>query len=163
MKTAVLAEIKSLADYGRAKGVALGGYSLLASRSIDVEDDAINPATGKPGGKRLLRRLPVFGEPLGRGLFPQTATIFFETGCGVFAENDGSYPWRDVCASTHHPGHEGLADSGSGNSGGSLHRFTSGAAPQVCISTCRIGIISKAPAQMRHGLPRVQLVSAPRA
>ncbi|HEY9175734.1 MAG TPA: hypothetical protein VI136_25935, partial [Verrucomicrobiae bacterium] len=35
--------------------------------------------------------------------------FFEQTGCAVL-EHDGSYP-GDVCASTNHPGHRGLADS----------------------------------------------------
>jgi hypothetical protein len=103
-----LAQIKSLADYGRAKNVALGGYSLLASRSIDAEDDAINPATGQPGGARF-GNSPCLGSRWGEDYFRKLRQFFEQTGCGVL-ENDGSYP-GDVCASTHHPGHAGLGDS----------------------------------------------------
>jgi len=103
-----LAQIKALADYGRAQGVALGGYSLLASRSIDAEDDAINPATGQPGGARF-GNSPCLGSRWGEDYFRKLRQFFEQTGCGVL-ENDGSYP-GDVCASTHHPGHAGLQDS----------------------------------------------------
>jgi hypothetical protein len=103
-----LAGIKSLADYARAKGIALGGYSLLASRSIDGADDAINPLTGKPGGMRF-GSSPCLGSVWGTNYFRKLRQFFEETGCGVL-ENDGSYP-GDVCASTHHPGHDGLLDS----------------------------------------------------
>jgi hypothetical protein len=103
-----LTEVKALADYGRAKGVALGGYSLLASRSIDAEDDAINPATGKPGGARF-GNSPCLGSSWGENYFRKLRHFFEQTGCGVL-ENDGSYP-GDVCASTNHPGHTGLQDS----------------------------------------------------
>ena len=47
---AYLAQIKQLVDYAHAKGIELGGYSLLASRKIDAANDAINPKTGQPGG-----------------------------------------------------------------------------------------------------------------
>jgi hypothetical protein len=103
-----LSQIKSLADYGRAKGVALGGYSLLASRSIDAADDAINPLTGKPGGARF-GDSPCLGSRWGGNYFRKLRQFFELTGCGVL-ENDGSYP-GDVCASTNHPGHAGLRDS----------------------------------------------------
>jgi hypothetical protein len=103
-----LAQIKSLADYGRGKGVALGGYSLLASRSIDVANDAINPGTGKPGGMRF-GNSPCLGSRWGEDYFRKLRQFFEQTGCGVL-ENDGSYP-GDVCASTKHPGHAGLEDS----------------------------------------------------
>ena len=47
---AYLDSLKELADYAHGKGIELGGYSLLASRRISDEMDAINPETGKPGG-----------------------------------------------------------------------------------------------------------------
>jgi hypothetical protein len=107
-KPEYLAGIKSLADYGRAKGVALGGYSLLASRSIDAADDAIDPLTGKPGGMRF-GSSPCLGSVWGENYFRKLRQFYEQTGCGVL-ENDGSYP-GDVCASTNHPGHNGLKDS----------------------------------------------------
>jgi hypothetical protein len=103
-----LAQIKSLADYAKTRGIALGGYSLLASRSINVENDAINPRTGKPGGARF-DNSPCLGSAWGEDYFRKLRQFFEQTGCGVF-ENDGSYP-GDVCASTNHPGHTGLQDS----------------------------------------------------
>ena len=48
--TSYYRKIKELADYAHKKGIALGGYSLLASRSVGAKDDIINPATGKPVG-----------------------------------------------------------------------------------------------------------------
>ena len=103
-----LAQIKSLADYAKSKGVALGGYSLLASRSIDATNDVINPQTGKPGGARF-GDSPCLGSVWGENYFRKLRQFYEQTGCGVL-ENDGSYP-GDVCASTNHPGHVGLKDS----------------------------------------------------
>ncbi len=103
-----LAQVKSLADYARGKGIALGGYSLLASRSIDAADDVINPKTGKPGGARF-GNSPCLGSVWGENYFRKLRNFFDQTGCGVL-ENDGSYP-GDLCASTNHPGHIGLLDS----------------------------------------------------
>jgi len=103
-----LAQMKLLADYARSRGVALGGYSLLASRSIDLANDAINPQTGRPGGARF-GNSPCLGSEWGENYFRKLRQFFEQTGCGVL-ENDGSYP-GDVCASTNHPGHAGLPDS----------------------------------------------------
>jgi hypothetical protein len=103
-----LAQVKTLADYGRSMNVALGGYSLLASRSIDEADDAINPKTGKPGGA-IFGNSPCLGSRWGEDYFRKLRQFFEQTGCAVL-ENDGSYP-GDVCASTNHPGHAGLQDS----------------------------------------------------
>lgn len=105
---AYLEEIRELADYGRSKNIALGGYSLLASRSIDAENDAINPDTGRPGGMRF-GNSPCLGSSWGTNYFRALRRFYEQTGCAVL-EHDGSYP-GDVCASTAHPGHSGLLDS----------------------------------------------------
>ena len=105
---AYLAQIKKLVDYGKSKGVELGGYSLLASRKIDAEDDVINPATGKPGGA-IFGDSPCLGSRWGNEYFRKVLSFIEKTGISVL-EHDGSYP-GDVCASTTHPGHRGLDDS----------------------------------------------------
>ena len=107
-KPEYLAQLKELSDYGRAKGIVLGGYSLLASRSINLENDAINPKTGKPGGARF-ENSPCLCSRWGLEYFRKLKQFFETTDCGVL-EHDGSYP-GDVCASTNHPGHTGLEDS----------------------------------------------------
>jgi hypothetical protein len=103
-----LAQLKGLADYARSKGIALGGYSLLASRSINPENDVINPETGKIGGARF-GNSPCLGSAWGQDYFRKLRHFYETTGCNVL-EHDGSYP-GDVCVSTNHPGHLGLADS----------------------------------------------------
>jgi hypothetical protein len=103
-----LAELKDLAAYARARGIALGGYSLLASRAISPDNDVINPATGKTGGARF-GDSPCLGSRWGEDYFRKLRNFFEVTGCNVL-EHDGSYP-GDVCASTNHPGHAGLDDS----------------------------------------------------
>ena len=105
---AYLAQVKELVDYGKSKGVELGGYSLLASRKIDDGDDAINPATGKPGGA-IFGNSPCLGSRWGNEYFRKVMSFIEKTGISVL-EHDGSYP-GDVCASTAHPGHHGLDDS----------------------------------------------------
>jgi len=103
-----LQQLKELADYARGKGIALGGYSLLASRSISPDNDVINPQTGTTGGTRF-GNSPCLESVWGREYFRKLRQFFETTGCGVL-EHDGSYP-GDFCASTNHPGHRGLADS----------------------------------------------------
>ncbi len=107
-KPEYLAQIRELADYGRARGIVLGGYSLLASRSVDATNDCINPDTGRPGGMRF-GNSPCIGSPWGQDYFRKLQQFFEKTGCAIL-EHDGSYP-GDVCASTNHPGHRGLKDS----------------------------------------------------
>ncbi len=103
-----LARVKELADYARGKGIALGGYSLLASRHIDDANDAINPATGKPGGLRF-GHSPCLASRWGQDYFAKLRRFYEATGCEIL-EHDGSYP-GDPCAATNHPGHRGLSDS----------------------------------------------------
>lgn len=104
-----VAGLKELADYAHAKGVALGGYSLLASRSIDAANDVVNPKTGKPGGFATFGNSPCIGSAWGQEYFRKLYANFEAAGLDVL-EHDGSYP-GDVCASGAHPGHGGLADS----------------------------------------------------
>jgi hypothetical protein len=107
--TAYYREIKKMADYAHQKGIALGGYSLLASRSVSEKDDVVNPATGKPGGFAYFGNSPCLGSEWGTEYFRRIKEMYEETGLDVI-EHDGSYP-GDVCASGRHPGHEGLEDS----------------------------------------------------
>ncbi len=93
---------KALADYGRTQGVALGGYSLLASRgAAKAEDNCV--------GKSRYGVMPCLGATWGREYLETLKSFMAETGLAVL-ENDGSYP-GDTCASTNHPGHQGLEDS----------------------------------------------------
>ncbi|MBN1939529.1 MAG: alpha-galactosidase [Candidatus Aminicenantes bacterium] len=106
---AYLDRMKALADYAHSRGIRLGGYSLLASRSIGPVVDVINPATGKPGGFAAFGNSPCLGSRWGIAYFAKLRAFFERTGFDIL-EHDGSYP-GDVCASTAHPGHRGLEDS----------------------------------------------------
>ncbi|MCF0069540.1 alpha-galactosidase [Dyadobacter sp. CY261] len=99
---------KELADYAHGKNVLIGSYSLFSSRKISDEDDVINPKTGKPGGA-FFGNAPCMGSKWGLAYLAKLKKFMSYTGFNIF-ENDGPYP-GDVCASTSHPGHEGLADS----------------------------------------------------
>lgn len=103
-----IAKFKALADYAHSKGIQLGGYSLLASRRIDDENDVINPKTGKTGGA-IFGNSPCLGSKWGLEYFAKLRHFLDATGFDLL-EHDGSYP-GDVCASTTHPGHKGLEDS----------------------------------------------------
>ncbi|HEX3997818.1 MAG TPA: hypothetical protein VHX65_04650 [Pirellulales bacterium] len=93
---------KRLADEGRAKGVALGGYSLLASRGAgDPKDNATGPC--------VYGTMPCLGSRWGQDYLANISAFMKFAGFQVF-ENDGSYP-GDLCASHDHPGHHGLEDS----------------------------------------------------
>lgn len=100
---AYLTLMRELADYAHAKGIALGGYSLLASRSISKEHDVVNPH-----GAYYIHS-PCLESKWGQEYFWKLQHFFEETGFDVL-EHDGSYP-GDICDSTAHPGHEGREDS----------------------------------------------------
>jgi len=104
---AYLATFKGLTDYAHSKGIELGAYSLLASRSAGPTNDIIDSKTGKPGG--VFGISPCIGSYWGQDYFRKLYAFYEKTGMDLL-EHDGSYP-GDVCASTNHPGHHGLADS----------------------------------------------------
>ncbi len=97
--------MKQLSDYAHSKGIALGGYSLLASRSIDATNDVVMPAGMKP----TFGNSPCIESKWGQEYFKNMYRFYEETGLDIL-EHDGSYP-GDVCASVSHPGHKGLGDS----------------------------------------------------
>jgi hypothetical protein len=97
------AEYKKLADYARSKGIALGGYSLLASRGAGVEADNTQGSPARFGV------MPCLGARWGVDYLEQLRRFIASAGLGVL-EHDGSYP-GDQCAATNHPFHRGLDDS----------------------------------------------------
>ncbi|MBS1705276.1 MAG: alpha-galactosidase [Armatimonadetes bacterium] len=101
-------KFREFRDYAHKKGLQLGGYSLLASRRIDDQNDVINPKTGKTGGA-IFGQSPCLGSQWGQQYFAKIQKFLSETEFDLL-EHDGSYP-GDVCASTSHPGHKGLDDS----------------------------------------------------
>lgn len=110
---AYMSRMKRLADYARSKGIALGGYSLLASRGAKAADAAISHKTGRPARTRdegsRFGVSPCLASDWGTAYFKRLSSFFESTGMNVF-ENDGSYP-GDPCASTSHSGHRGYDDS----------------------------------------------------
>jgi hypothetical protein len=96
-------KIKELADYARSKGIALGGYSLLASRSAGT------PADNTQGEPARFGVMPCLGAQWGVDYLAQLRHFIEVAGLGVL-EHDGSYP-GDLCAATYHPYHHGLEDS----------------------------------------------------
>jgi len=104
---AYLATFKELTDYAHGKGIELGAYSLLASRSAGKADDVIDPKTGKVGG--VFGVSPCLESRWGHDYFRKLYAFFEKTSMDLL-EHDGSYP-GDVCASTNHAGHAGLEDS----------------------------------------------------
>lgn len=110
---AYLDTMKMLGDYAAKKGIALGGYSLLASRGAAADVAAISKKTGKPANTReegsRFGVSPCLATDWGTTYFDKLKNFFQYTGMNVF-ENDGSYP-GDPCASTSHSGHHNYDDS----------------------------------------------------
>jgi hypothetical protein len=96
------AQMKELADYGKSKGIVLGGYSLCASRG------AATPADNTVG-PTAFGVAPCLGAKWGREYLDQLRSFMENTGLAIL-EHDGSYP-GDTCASTNHPFHRGFEDS----------------------------------------------------
>ena len=105
---AYLARIKADVDYAHARGLEVGAYSLFSSRGIDDANDVIHPETGKPGGA-IFGNAPCLASVWGTNYLRRLRGFIEQTGLDLL-EHDGPYP-GDVCASTSHPGHRGLADS----------------------------------------------------
>ncbi len=94
---------KDLADQAKSKGIALGGYSLLASRG------AATAADNTQGQPAMYGTMPCLGAAWGIDYLKQIKRFLSEANLTVL-EHDGSYP-GDRCTSTEHPGHKGLEDS----------------------------------------------------
>jgi hypothetical protein len=94
---------KELADYGKSKGIALGAYSLLASRGAAKASDNTQGSPARYGV------MPCLGTQWGREYLDNIVAFCRYAGLTVF-ENDGSYP-GDICCATHHPFHRGKEDS----------------------------------------------------
>jgi hypothetical protein len=105
---AYLAKIKADVHYAHDKSVQVGAYSLFSSRRVDDANDVINPATGKTGGA-IFGNAPCLGSVWGTNYLRRLTNFIERTGLDLL-EHDGPYP-GDLCASTSHPGHRGLADS----------------------------------------------------
>lgn len=99
---------KKIADYAHKKGIKIGGYTLFSSRKISPETDVIDPKTRQPGGA-FFGNAPCFCSQWGIDYHRHIIQFFEKTGFDIL-EMDGPYP-GDVCASTSHPGHQGLEDS----------------------------------------------------
>lgn len=100
---------KKLAQLAHENGIKIGGYSLFSSRRISDEDDVIDPVTGKPDAAAFFGKAPCMGSKWGLAYIDKLKYFMKQTGFDLF-ENDGPYP-GDVCASSSHPGHQGLGDS----------------------------------------------------
>ena len=102
---ATLEKARRFSDYARSKGIEIGSYSLLASRSVGGGNDVEMPTGKKP----VFGNSPCLQSAWGRHYFERLYQFHRESGFSLL-EHDGSYP-GDECASENHPGHQGLDDS----------------------------------------------------
>ncbi|MHB1037350.1 MAG: hypothetical protein ACYC35_22485 [Pirellulales bacterium] len=104
-RPATVATARKYAEYARGKGIEIGSYSLLASRSVGGGNDVVMP----PGQSPTFGNSPCLGSPWGQTYFRRLYDFYGASGFTLL-EHDGSHP-GDVCQSDKHPGHRGLDDS----------------------------------------------------
>ena len=103
-----IAEMKELTDYAHSKGIEIGGYtSMCASRGVGEDYNCIDPKTQKPGSR--FGQSACLASEWADGYVRRVLNFMDVTGRDII-ETDGPYH-SDVCASTMHKHHSGLADS----------------------------------------------------
>ena len=103
-----IATMKGLADYAHSKDIQIGGYTLMcASRGVGEDFNCIDPDTGQPGSR--FGQSACLASSWADGYFQRVLNFMDATGMDII-ETDGPYH-GDVCASTTHEHHDGLADS----------------------------------------------------
>ena len=98
-------KMKRYADYARSKGVEIGGYSLLSSRSIGGGNDIVSPAGTSPTHGSC----PALASDWGQDYFRKLYQFFEKTGMRLL-EHDGSYP-GDIDVTERLPLQKGENDS----------------------------------------------------
>lgn len=99
------AKFRGLVEYAAERGIQLGGYSLLASRSVGGGNDVVSP----PGVTPIFGNSPALASAWGVNYFRKVRAFFAATGFLAF-EHDGSYP-GDWDAAARPPRQRGLDDS----------------------------------------------------
>jgi hypothetical protein len=98
-------KMKGYADYARSKGVEIGGYSLLSSRSIGGGNDIVSPAGTSPTHGSC----PALASDWGQEYFRKLYQFYQKTGMRLL-EHDGSYP-GDIDVTERLPLQKGEKDS----------------------------------------------------
>ena len=103
-----IAEMKELTNYAHSRGIEIGGYTLMcASRGVGEDYNCIDPETEKPGSR--FGQSACLASEWADGYAQRVLNFMDATGMDII-ETDGPYH-GDVCASTKHKHHRGLADS----------------------------------------------------
>lgn len=100
-----LAKFKRFTDYAESKGIQLGGYSLLSSRSAGKGNNVVPPE----GTKVRFGRSPALMSEWGQNYFRKLKKFYQRTGFMQFT-HDGSYP-GNVDVTPRPPLQRGLNDS----------------------------------------------------
>jgi hypothetical protein len=100
-----LARWKEIADEAKAKGIEIGSYSLLASRSVGGGNDVVSA----PGEKPAFGNAPALTSEWGLRYFGKLRKLYQTTGFDIL-EHDGSYP-GDWDVTPRPPLQRGLEDS----------------------------------------------------
>jgi hypothetical protein len=103
--TEYLDALRTLSDYAKSKGVELGGYSLLSSRTIGngMDNHAPDDLPEAHGNS------PNLVSPWGQAYFAKVKNFFSTTGLGLL-EHDGPYP-GDFDQTARPPYQKGFDDS----------------------------------------------------
>ncbi|MBK8178779.1 MAG: alpha-galactosidase [Planctomycetes bacterium] len=96
---------RGFADLARQRGLELGGYSLLSSRSVGNGDDVVSP----PGERPAHGSCPSLASAWGQEYLRRLRDFFPATGFTML-EHDGPYP-GDYDTAARPPLQKGLADS----------------------------------------------------
>lgn len=100
-----LAKFKAYQEYAASKGIEMGGYSLLSSRSAGKGNNVVPPE----GKKVRFGRSPALTSPWGQEYFRKLRK-FYETTNFMQFTHDGSYP-GNVDVTARPPLQRGLEDS----------------------------------------------------
>ncbi|MEO1525584.1 MAG: hypothetical protein AAFX06_09110 [Planctomycetota bacterium] len=100
-----LATWREVADYAHAKGIEIGSYSLLSSRSAPAGNMIVSP----PGQCPTHGRCPALTSQWGQDYFERLYRFYETTGFDLL-EHDGSYP-GDVDVTARPPLQKGEQDS----------------------------------------------------
>ena len=100
-----LKQMKNYAAYAKAKGLEIGGYSLLASRRVGGGNDVVSPKGTRP----KFGNAPALTSKWGQDYFKKLYKFYKTTGMKLL-EHDGSYP-GDIDTTQRLPLQKGELDS----------------------------------------------------
>lgn len=100
-----LEQMKRYAEYAASRGIQIGGYSLLSSRSIGGGNDIVSPEGQSPTHGSCPALTSAWGQEYFRKLYQ-----FYDVTGQLALEHDGSYP-GDIDVTPRPPLQKGALDS----------------------------------------------------